>query len=183
MHKMPSRSTVQSWRETMGAYLPRRPKGPTSEFEELWLKVEACMSDLDRSISLHLMMEQRQLMQNSITVQEKSIHTSQLEGLQLQKSIEEKVDASHKLLEAAISRIKGNRHPKSKAHRKNQRGRAGGRIRKDKAGPGHETKDPTAENGQTSNVSESTGEVGLDEWESSHDEAGEVVRSVWADDD
>lgn len=141
----------------------------SGQFQERWLKVEDCMNDLVRYIDLHVMMELRQLMQNSTIMQEKSIHPSQVEGLQRQKSIEEKVDASHKLLEAAISRMEDNRHPKSKAHRKSQRGRAGGRVRKDKTSSGHETRDPIAENGQTSGVSESTGEAGLDEWESSHE--------------
>lgn len=129
------------------------------------------MSELDRALSFQAMMDQRQLMQSSTILQEKGIYSSQLEGLQLQKSLDEKVESTHKLLEAAISRIEGDRHPKSQAHRRNQRIRASGRVRMDKASPGHETKDRTAENGQTPSASETTDKVGLDEWESSHDEA------------
>lgn len=68
--------------------------------------------------------------------------------------------------------MEGDRHPKFQAHRKNKRRRAGGRVRKDKASPSRETKDRTAENGQTSSAFKPTDMLGLDEWESSHDEAG-----------
>ena len=129
------------------------------------------MSELDRALSIQAMMDQRRLMQSSKILQEKGIYSSQLEGLQMQKSLDEKVESTHKLLEAAISRMEGDRHPKSQAHRRNQRRRAGGRVRKDKESPSRETKYRTAENGQTSSASEPTGKVGLDEWESSHDEA------------
>ncbi|KFY30644.1 hypothetical protein V493_01776 [Pseudogymnoascus sp. VKM F-4281 (FW-2241)] len=79
----------------------------STQFHDLWLKVDFTMSDLAHIVKFHIMVEQRQLLQSLITAQQEKGIYPQLQGTQMQKSLDEKVEFTHQPLETAIVKMEG----------------------------------------------------------------------------
>ncbi|PMD65723.1 uncharacterized protein K444DRAFT_608298 [Hyaloscypha bicolor E] len=151
-------------------------------FQELWEKVDASMNELDRTISLQLMLEQRERTETSITahrrLEETAINTylSQQEVLQVHGNLELKVEATHLLVVMAMSKMEGKRRGTHRKRQKSRRNGAEGDTSK-VAKPGKDgTENIKAESGRELGYeaplgnSEKSFHPSVEDWETSNEE-------------
>jgi hypothetical protein len=139
------------------------------------------MNELDRTISLQLMLEQRERTETSITahrrLEETAINTylSQQEVLQVHGNLESKVEATHLLVAMAMSKMEGKRRGTHRKRQKSRRNGAEGETSK-VAKPGKDgTENIKAESGRELGYeaplgnSEKSFHASVEDWETSNE--------------